>query len=339
MANPYNLDDDKLLDLFHRASPDFDLMNSVNDELHKIAAAPCRVYKLDHSKSTKDKDDIYGEYTYRVYLPPIIVPMVYTEPTWTEELARMGINMPEQVVFSTNLQRLIETIRYAKIASSSSSATLYISLDWHSTGGAPDDVQIYSDGHGKLFSKLISDNKETPDPDFELNMKDEAGYIELNHPAVNTVSKLADFINSLQNYKAHYDGDGDVLSDRMVQFVSWQSIKNVELQILVDRTGGVYDNVSDVIEAGDIIETFRRYKDTRNSVEGDIPNNDPVTLQTVRGKLYEVRYSFVANETPTWHYINFNITADKVAVDTLDTLLPKLPADEPWTVGGDKWYA
>ena len=338
MSNPYNINDENLLNTFHRESPDFDLMNSVNDELHKIAAAPCRVYKLDHTKSVKDKDNIYGEYIYRTYLPPVIVPMVYTEPTWTEELSRMGINMPEQVVFSTNLQRLIETMRQAKINSSSANAKLTISFNWQQTGQAPSNVEIYSDGEGRLYSKLIFSDHEEPDMNFELNFKDEPGYIDLNHAAVNTVGKLASVIDSIQNYSATFEGNGDVLSSRMVKFTSWQSIIG-GLEILIDRTGGIYDNVSDVIESGDIIETFRRNESTREAVEGRVPVNDPVTLQEVRGKLYEVRYSFVANETPTWHYINFNITADKVAMDTLGTLLDKLPHDEPWTFGGDKWYA
>jgi len=338
MSNPYNVNDENLLNTFHRRSPDFDLMNSVNDELHKLAAAPCRVYKLDHQNSVKNKDNIYGEYIYRAYLPPVIVPMVYTEPTWTEELSRMGINMPEQVVFSTNLQRLIETFRVARVSSSTAHASLRIEFSWQQSGLAPQDVKMFSDGQGKLFSKLIYDNYEEPDSNFELNFKDEAGYIDLNHPAVNTISKLASFINEISNYSASFQGDGNVLSSRMVAFTDWQTIYNSALEILVDRIGSVYDNVSDVIESGDIIETFRRNEDTRDSVEDNVPINDPVTLQAVRGKLYEVRYSFVANETPTWHYINFNITADKVAADTLEALLDKLPPDEPWTFGGNKWY-
>ena len=337
--NPYGIPDEELLNLFHRESPDFDLMNSVNDELHNIAAAPCRVYKLDRSKSTQD--DLYGEYQYRIYLPPIIIKMYYVEPTWTEELSRMGINMPEQVVFSINLQRLMDTIRKARLASSSASAMITISYN-HSVGTEPYDVLIMVENKQIKVRKLAdaSDTQGTYDSDFELNFEDKDGIIDLNHAAVNTVSKLVDFINNLDNYEASFTGDGDVLSSKISELAGWQSIKSAPLTIPAERQGSVYDNVSDVIEAGDIVETFRRHEATRDTIEPvETPLLDPVTKQTVRGKLYEVRYAFVANETPTWHYINYNITADKVAADTLPTLLDKLPQDEAWTVGGDKWYA
>lgn len=357
MGNPYNRADEDLLEVFQRDTPDFDLMNSVNEELHKIAAAPCRLYKLDASQSKRDEDDIYPEMIYRVYLPPVTVGMYYITPTWTEELNRLGINMPEEVVFSVNMQRLIETIRNAKSASSTSNAQLTLEFTPANTGEVPDKVYIFCDGERIYSHWQLEDGTIEPDAGFELNAMDAAGYIDLHHPAVNTVTKLVDFINNLGDYTASFTGDGEMLSIKTEAFAGaysdyndWELLRNVDppvytaLQIMVDRTGGAYDNVADVAEVGDIIETFRRHKDTRDSVEeirglNGSPTHDPVTKSVVRGNLYEVRYAFVANETPSRHYINYNVTADKVPMDVLGTLLDKLPGDEPWTVGGDKWYA
>lgn len=351
--NPYNIDDEDLLNTFHRETPDFDLMNLVNAELHKIAAAPCRLYKLDPTQSRSDSDDIYAEYQYRVYLPPIIVKMYYVEPTWTEELSRLGINMPEQVVFSTNLQALIQTIRNARLASTPANAAIDISYTWDdhsavtslepfSERGEPDEVQIYYDGNKKLKSNVIynSDGASFPDPIFELSFENCAGIIDLEHAAVSTADKLADFIDGLPHYSANLrTGSLDVLSVELEPMANAEDIKDATIELLIDRGESVYENVTDVLEAGDLVETFRRHEATRDAVEGAIPENDPVTGQPVRGKLYEVRYAFVANETPSWHYINYNITCDKIAMDTYETLLPGLPGDEPWTVGSGPWYA
>jgi len=358
MANPYNRPDDELLDSFHRENPDFDLMNAVNDELHNISAAPCRVYKLDVSQSKEDPDNIYPELIYRTYLPPIVVKMYYVEPTWTEELNRLGINMPEEIVLSTNLQRLIESMRYAKTVSSKASASINISYTFNEQSGYPfstyEDpaneltaVNIYHDGNGRLYSKLVfSDGNEICDPNFELNYEDKCGIIDLAHPAVSTVEKLVDFVDGLPNYSADLEsGSLDILSSKMIPFANWINIKDYIYQVPVDRTGGVYDNVADVLEPGDIIETVRRHEATRQGTEpihglDGSPTLDPVTLAPVRGKIYEVRYSFVSNETPSWHYINFNITADKIPMDSYDQVLKGLPADEVWTPGpGGRWYA
>jgi len=341
ITNPYAIPDADLIDTFHRASPDFDFINLVNSELHALSAAPCRIYKLDHTQSVTDPDDIYSEYQYRVYLPPIIIDMYFITPTWTEELNKLGVNMPEEVVFSANLQQLMYTIGNARAASSSAHARITIG----SSAEEPDKVYIYCDGE-KLYSKWETNGTIAADPDFELNILNQAGTIDLHHPAVKTIKKLTDYINNLTNYTATYTGEPEVPSSKIEDvggdinnINDWYEIKNSNILFLAQRIESIYDNVADVIESGDIIETFRRHADTRNAVEGNIPIHDPVTLQPVRGKLYEVRYAFLGSETPTRHYVNYNITADKVAMDVYEELLSKLPGDEPWTVGGDRWYA
>lgn len=352
MTNPYNKDDDNLLKTFHRENPDFDLMNAVNDELHKISAAPCRIYKFDKIQSVKDPDGIYEELIYRTYLPPIMVGMYYIEPTWTEELSRLGINMPEEVVFSTNLQRMIDTIQNAKVVSSSAEASIRITYDWEDPAGIsyeePDELLMYHDGEGRLYAKLVyTSGDEYLDPLFELNYSDRGGIIDLNHSGVYTVDKLVNFIDRISNYSAQLvtGSNSDVLSSRMIHFNDWIDIKGSEQIVMLQRTGGVYDNVTDVLEAGDLIETFRRHVGTRNEIEpieglDGSPTHDPVTGSTeVRGKIYEVRYAFVANETPTWHYVNYNVTADKIPLDVYDQLMKNLPEDEAWTVGEGPWYA
>lgn len=345
ITNPYAIPDTDLIDTFHRASPDFDFINLINSELHSLAAAPCRIYKLDHTQSTTDPDNIYPEYQYRVYLPPIMLDMYFITPTWSEELNRLGVNMPEEVVFSANLQELKYTIGNARAASSGSHARITIGFDWNGVNNEPEKVYIYCDGD-KLYSQWETNGTVAADPGFELNIMDEAGTIDLHHPAVNTIEELTDFINNLTNYTATHIGDPEVPSIKIEDvggnindIHDWYEIKNSNILFLAQRITSIYDNVADVLESGDIIETFRRHEGTRNAVEGDIPIHDPVTLQPVRGKLYEVRYAFLASEAPTRHYINYNITADKVAMDVYEELLSKLPADEPWIVGGDKWYA
>jgi len=346
ITNPYDIADRNLLRTFHRESPDFDLMNSVNAELHKVAASYCRLYKLDIIQSTKDNDDVYPELEYRTYLPPVRIKMYFVTPTWTEALSRLGINMPEEIVFSANLQDLIERIREIKAIASKAKAGLKIRYEWTNNNDEPTIVYFYCD-EDKLYSHLrMDDGQVIPDSNFELNILNQAGTIDLHHPAVNTVEKLTDFINNRTNYIASYSGNGSILSSKAVAFSgsignynNWINIKDNEFMLIFDRATGVYDNVSDVVESGDIIETFRRHADTRNAVERNIPIHDPVTLQPVRGKLYEVQFAMPTSITSTRHYVNYNITADKIAMDVYDKLLDKLPADENFVVGSDRWYA
>lgn len=126
------------LRVYDRDTIDYDVMQQWDQEIIAIASAPLWVYKFDVEKTLKDKvsgiDDLWGEVEtineeelmrrYREgfdedfdpaifrdgeeFKPPTEVEGYYQEPTWTQELSRMGFpDVEEELAITFNYRKLL----------------------------------------------------------------------------------------------------------------------------------------------------------------------------------------------------------------------------------------
>ena len=125
------------LKMYDRDIPDYDLFNSIDDEIIQIASPPIKVYSFNVIKTMGDNgsllDDLYSEtdiinenkisdgnkyggggYEIDVnsikpgeqFDMPIEISGYYQESTWTQELMRMGINEPGELAITFNYQSM-----------------------------------------------------------------------------------------------------------------------------------------------------------------------------------------------------------------------------------------
>lgn len=130
----------KKFEMFDRQMPDYNVMSSMDDEIIDIASPPLWIYFFDVQESFKDKysglDDIYNEADminedvlrdlYRQgfngewdddiirdgekFMWPKETKGFYQEPTWTQELSRLGIEEPEELAITFNYQRMLSDL-------------------------------------------------------------------------------------------------------------------------------------------------------------------------------------------------------------------------------------
>ena len=136
----------KKFTVYDQNIPDYDTLNSFDAEINKIAAPPILFFEFDVQASLQGKvsglDDLYAEAdiinekaladAYKVgfggdFTPDLVrageifkparkVYGYYQEPTWTQELSRIGITVPEEVAVNFNLQDLQSTLgKFIKI--------------------------------------------------------------------------------------------------------------------------------------------------------------------------------------------------------------------------------
>lgn len=125
------------LRMYDQDIPDYHLFNSLDDELIRISSPPIRIYEFDIEASLEGKvsglDELYGESDIinedklkqlyqegfngewdpsivrdgEVFKPYFEVPGYYQEPTWTQELQRLGIeNIEEELAINFNYQAM-----------------------------------------------------------------------------------------------------------------------------------------------------------------------------------------------------------------------------------------
>lgn len=127
--------------IYDQYTPDYDILNSFDSELIEIASPPIKVYSFNLLATVGDRisplDDLYAEpdsidedelfRLYRdgfdqdwdpliveegeVFDPNIEIPGYYTEPTWTQELQRMGIeDVEEELAINFNYQVVLSRL-------------------------------------------------------------------------------------------------------------------------------------------------------------------------------------------------------------------------------------
>jgi hypothetical protein len=130
----------KRLRVYDQQTVDYDLINSLDEELLEIASPPLKIYAFNLAKTvpkdqTSPLDDLYAEadildeskiqamYNHggggfsakdftivrpgEIFDNPIVVPGYYQEPTWTQELTRMGVeNVEEELAITFNYQTM-----------------------------------------------------------------------------------------------------------------------------------------------------------------------------------------------------------------------------------------
>ncbi len=126
------------LQFYDRNIADYDMFNSFDDEIISIASPPIKVYNFNMAKTAGVKgsimDDLYSEvdildekaladqnakggggYVFNADMissgekfdMPILVSGYYQEPTWTQELSRLGIVEPEELAITFNYQHML----------------------------------------------------------------------------------------------------------------------------------------------------------------------------------------------------------------------------------------
>lgn len=125
------------LRMYDQNIPDYDFFNSVDDELIQIASPPIKIYEFDIEKTLEGKvsglDELYAESEIineeklrqlyqegfngewdptivrdgEIFKPYKEVPGYYQEPTWTQELQRLGVeNIEEELAINFNYQTM-----------------------------------------------------------------------------------------------------------------------------------------------------------------------------------------------------------------------------------------
>lgn len=130
------------LRIYDLNTPDYEALNSFDSELIEISSPPIKIYSFNLRETVKDKaspiDDLYaeidimdedhladlykdgfdGEFNTEIvrdgekFDSPVLVPGYYQEPTWTQELTRLGIeNVEEELAISFNYQTLLAELK------------------------------------------------------------------------------------------------------------------------------------------------------------------------------------------------------------------------------------
>ena len=131
----------KRLRVYDRYTPDFDILNSFDEELIEISSAPIKIFSFNLAKTVKDKlspsDDLYSEpdtidedRLWQMYNdefdnkwdssvinqgeqfdPYVEIHGYYQEVEWTQELSRFGIEEPQELAIIFNYDAMVSTLK------------------------------------------------------------------------------------------------------------------------------------------------------------------------------------------------------------------------------------
>ncbi len=219
-------------------------VNYLNKHYMELNAPLVKVFKLD-KKRTKI-DDLYGEVeSSRLYLPPFEIRAFHLTNDFSQLLGSGSmpyLESEEPMNFIINFETMVQTIRELKTKKVSN---MYIS---YTGSGNPTALK-----NGNVLEIKIDDSL--------------AHSFDLEHHSVRTVKKLVAEINSINGFSAIFEGDNDS-SANLVNFKETR-FKHGKLHVYTpDET---YENITDVIEKGDVILTnkWRLYE-----VASNVPTQD-----------------------------------------------------------------
>ncbi len=241
-------------------------VNFINKAYLGIAAPLIKVFKLD--KTETKIDSLYVEAKNRIYLPPFEMRAFHLDLYWQQMLGVFATEEQEETMqFICNFEDMVQRIRDLKHGHISD---MYIT---YSGTGTPSVL--------KSGSTFIT----------KVNGVALATY-NLSNYDYNTIQKLATAINTIDNWTVTLQGRNDV-STALVDF---NEISFINQTLNVFSANTVYDNVTDVIEAGDAILTNK-------------------------WRLYEVRNAQPAGDF-AWDYVTWRLDCGLARMDQMD-----LPAD------------
>lgn len=217
----------------------------MNDAYIKLYSPLIKIFKFD--KDTTILDDIYGDETTagRIYLPPFDIRAYHLDNTWKQMLGEGTfpyLETQENIQFVMNFDNMVNTLRNLKFN--------------HKV-----DMNIEYAGSNVAF---IMNSNDT------LTIKDGGSTyaFDLTAEAYNTTNKLSVAIHSLTNFSVEYYGT-KVLSTKLVSFSKIYFSLTVKINVYAPDT--TYTNITDVIEAGDLVLTnkWHLYEVLSNVPGGD----------------------------------------------------------------------
>jgi hypothetical protein len=239
-----------------------EVVNFWNKAYINLTAPLVRVFKLD--KVDTRIDSLYVESNNRIYLNPYDMRAFHLDNYWQQMLGLFGTEEQEETMsFIVNFEDMVQRIRDLKHD--------------HIT-----DVYITYDGTG-IPSALKTGNNFL----VKINGSTVINYnlLEVNY---NTTKKLATAINTIDDWTVTLDGRNDT-SPNLVDFnevvFTGQTLNVFSEEIM-------YDNVTDVIEAGDAILTNK-------------------------WRLYEVKNAQPAGDF-AWDYVTWKLDCTLARMDQMD---------------------
>lgn len=219
-----------------------DWVNFINKAYINVTAPEIQVFKLD--KVETRVDSLYGEeVSSRIYLPPFTMRAFHLDNPWQQVLGPFAYTEQEDnILFILNFEDMVQKIRNLKEGNISN---IYITYDGDSTP--------YAYKNGDSFVLKVGDSLYSN--------------FDLTNTSYNTTKKLKSEIDNLTAFSATFSGDNDTSTD-LVDF-NLSSFKGAQLHVFSeDKT---YDNITDVIEAGDLILTnkWRLYEVMNNNPSGN----------------------------------------------------------------------
>jgi len=211
-------------------------VNFINKAYINFAAPIIKVFKLD--KVDTKIDSLYVEANSRIYLNPFELKAFHLDNYFQQMLGVFATDEQEETMqFICNFEDMVRRVRDLKHGHVSD---MYIVYDG---SGTPSALKTNSTFTLKIGGSVLAN----------YNL---AAY------SYNTIQKLATSINTLDDWTVTLAGKNDI-SDSLADF-NETSFLNQTLNSFSEDTS--YDNVTDVIEAGDAILTNKwRLYEVRNA--------------------------------------------------------------------------
>jgi hypothetical protein len=203
-----------------------EIVNFWNKTYFQTYAPKIKVFKLDKTETIVD--ELYGEEkTSRIYTPPFEINSFHFDNSWAQVLGPFALTEQEEnITFVVNFKEMVQKIRDEKKKYASK---LIITYSGTKIPAASKTTRYFT---LKLDGVTITN--------FDLLVSERS-----------TVKKLAESINALDNFSVTLYGRNDS-STNLVNF-SETSFYDADLEVFSYEKS--YNNVTDVIEMGDLILT------------------------------------------------------------------------------------
>ena len=216
--------------------------SEINNAYMNLVAPKIKIFKLDKVKTVLD--DLYKEEKYaRIYLPPFELRAFHLDMRWAQLLGPEPFREQEEnIQITMNFENMVQIIRDLKNAHTSD---IYIT---YGDSGIPSASKTAAQFQLKVDDNIIST-------------------YDLQNTAYDTVSRLASAIAGQDDFSVITDG----INDSSVDLVNFAQTTFQDAQLGVYSKDNTYNNITDVIEYGDLILTnkFRLYEVLNAGPSGD----------------------------------------------------------------------